>query len=174
MRLALLFASALTLAVAAGCSTESRVDEAPGPVAFAPEAEASGALVYLRGRPSGDRLVVEVVARGASDIHGAAFRLRWDPEALAFVEATAGHAWSKQAVALAKEGTPGQLAIVWSEKGEGQGITSSGETVLGTLAFDVRGRKGSALSFGAERSALVDSKGSRVAVAWRGGSVPER
>jgi len=162
------------LAMTVGCST-AKEEAPPGPVAFAPEGEANGAVVFLRGKPEGDRLVVDVVARGAVNVHGVAFRLTWDPESLAFVSATPGGAWSKSAIALAKEGTPGQLAVAWTEKGEATaGFDTKSDTTLGVLVFDVKGRKGASLVFRPERSQIVDPKGSTVTVAWRGGSIPAR
>jgi hypothetical protein len=138
-------------------------------VGAAPEGSAS---VFLRAEPTNvllpERMVVDVVARGAADLHGAAFRVTWDTAALGFVEAKSGTPWSKQSLALAKEGTPGELAVVWAEKGEA-GIDANGETILGTLAFDVRGRRGTALAFKPERSQLVDKKGARLEASWSGG-----
>lgn len=119
-------------------------------------------------------MTVDVVARGAPNMHGIAFRLGWDPEALAFVEARAGSAWSKNAVLIAKEGTPGQLAVAWSEKGEGVGIDAKTDLVIGALVFEVKGRKAATLSFRTERSALVDPKGTPMRVTWRGGTIPAR
>jgi cohesin domain-containing protein len=173
MKLSLILVSALALGAAVGCSS-SKDDAPPGPVAFAPEGEGDGAVVFLRGRPEGNRVTVDVVARGASNIHGVAFRLTWDPEAIGFVEARAGSAWSKNAVLLAKEGTPGQLAVAWSEKGEGATVDAKTDIVLGALVFDVKGRKAATVSFKTERSALVDPKGTPIRVSWRGGSVPAR
>ena len=181
MKLCLLACSGLlALAVAAsGCTSDNSQSTAAGPAAFAADAPPEGASVFLRAQSnllqlgSPDRVVVDVVARGAADVHGAAFRVTWDPEALGFVEAQSGPPWSKTMLSLAKEGSPGQLAVAWTEKGE-TGIDASGETVIGTLTFDARGRKGTALGFKSERSQLVDKKGARVAVTWRGGTIPAR
>jgi hypothetical protein len=179
MKLGLIALSALlatAVAFAPGCTSGDSGSSGPGPVAFAAEAPSDGASVFLREQTDPlklNRFTVDVVVRGAADVHGAAFRVTWDPEALAFVEAASGAAWSKSSLALAKEGTPGQLAVAWTEKGE-TGIDASNETVIGTLTFEARGPKGSALAFKTERSQLVDKKGARVAVAWRGGSIAAR
>jgi len=180
MKLRLLACSALAvtavLAAAsafAGCTSGDPGDGTARPAAFTAEAPSEGASVFLRQRPNAlvlDRFTVDVVARGAADVHGAAFRVTWDPETLAFVEAQAGSSWSKSVLSLAKEGSPGQLAVAWAEKGE-TGIDASGETVIGSLTFQSRSAKGTALTFKPERSQLVDKKGARVAVTWRGGTV---
>jgi hypothetical protein len=166
---------ACALAFAPGCSS-SEANDGNGPVGFAAEAPATGATVFLRGRESGPvatRIVVDVVARGAADLHGAAFRVTWDPTALAFVEASSGPTWSKQVLAMAKEGAPGQLAVAWTEKGEA-GIDATAETVIGTLTFESRGNKATPLAFKTERAQIVDKRGVRVEVAWRGGNIGPR
>lgn len=167
--------STLWLALAlSGCTSDERKNAAPpGPVTLTPEPEGDGATVFLRGHTAvlePKRLVVDVVARGAHDLHGAAFRVTWDPGALAFVEAKSGETWSKQALAIAKEATPGQLAVVWTEKGE-TGIDATSETILGTLTFDAVGHEATSLAFKVERSELVDKKGIKVDATWRGGTV---
>jgi hypothetical protein len=179
MKLALLASasllSSIALAFVPGC-TSSETRTRGEPLTFAPEApaRAEGASVSLRSGGVdpifANRVLVDVVARGAPDVHGAAFRVTWDPEALAFFEAKSGPPWSKQVLALAKEGSPGQLAVAWTEKGE-SGIDATGETAIGTLVFELRGRKGTALGFKAERSQLVDKKGAAVEAKWLGGSI---
>jgi hypothetical protein len=181
MKLALLASAsllALALAFVPGCtSRETRSGD--GPMGFVPDGPAAveGATVSLSGGTVDaifpNRVVLDVVARGARDVHGAAFRVTWDPESLGFVEARSGAPWSRQVVALAKEGSPGQLAVAWTEKGE-TGIDASGETVIGTLVFELRGDKGTALSFKTERSLLVDKRGAPVTTKWAGGSIAAR
>ncbi|MBX3186126.1 MAG: hypothetical protein KF819_03885 [Labilithrix sp.] len=174
-----LFAISLLAALALGapaCSSGGPSGEAPvGPLVFAPEAATGGAVVFLAARPVlGDRLAFDVVARGAPQIHGAAFRLTWDPEALAFVSAERGEVWSKQVLALAKEGAGGQLAIAWTEKGMSGAVDATEDKILGTVTFDARGRKASSVGFKIERSTLVDRKGAHLPVTWRGGSIAAR
>jgi hypothetical protein len=170
----LAFAGVIALALA-GCGAQAGSGDMPGPITFAPESgDVSGATVFLRGKPAlGNQAVFDVVARGADDVHGAAFRVSYDAETLSFAHAEAGPAWSKRAFAIAKEGTPGQLAVSWSERGE-TGIEAKADTVLGTLTFEVRGRKSSPVTFKVERSGLVDRKGTKVAATWRGGSLAAR
>lgn len=174
---ALALVPATTAATLTGCSGGGDDIAPPGPVSFVAEPPADGAVVFLRSLPpapaSGDRVVLEVVARGVPDLHGTALRLTYDTVALGFVSAETGGGWSKQAVASAKEGAPGQLAVIWSEKGQA-GIAATGETVLGKLTFDVRGRKGTPVAFKVERSLLVDRRGDAVAVTWRGGAFAPR
>lgn len=178
MRNATRLALVLALACAAGCNSTDIYTKGSGPMAFAADAPADspadGASVMLRARPlvivPRDHVVVDVVARGAKDLHGAAFRVTWDPETLTFVEAQSAAVWSKQLVALAKEGAPGQLAVVWTEKGE-TGLDATAETVLGTLTFEIKGRKSTALGFMKERAQVVDKLGAPVAVRWQGGVV---
>ena len=175
-------AIAVALASVPGCNI-TEVDRAgTGPMAFAATADAQddgaqGATVLLRSRSllltPRDHVIVDVVARGAVDLHGAAFRVTWDPATLGFVEAQSGPTWTKDAVALAKEGTPGQLAVVWTEKGE-TSHDATGETVLGTLTFSVLSRKSTALAFMNERAQMVDKSGAPLAVTWRGGTVAAR
>lgn len=182
MKLPYLFCAALLAlggaVVSVACTSSDSGDGASNrPASFVGEAPGEGATVFLRGRSGaqqpGGPVLVDVVARGAADLHGAAFRVTWDPNALAFVEAQSGSVWSKQALALAKEGTPGQLAITWTEKGE-RGIDAMNEVVLGTLVFDARGRSETPLTFKTERSQVVDKKGVPLVVAWRGGVVAGR
>jgi hypothetical protein len=174
MKLSLFSASALVVAVATGCSSSSSND-APGPLAFnADPSSDAPAEVYLEGRTEGDRVIVDVVAKGVKDVHGTAIRVKWDPEALALVEAVPSNTWSKQAVLLSKEAMPGTLAIAWAEKGDGSGHDATEPLVLGTITFDAKGRKGTPVSFRAERSAIVDHEGKTQSVSWRAGSVPAR
>ena len=180
MKLAFYMSSALlslSLTAASGCTSgNARDGNAGGPVAMTTEAPGEGASVSLRGRvdplaPS--QVVLDVVARGAADLHGAAFRMTWDPEAITFVSATSGTPWSKQVLAMAKEGSPGQLAVLWTEKGE-TGIDASHETVIGTVTFAPRGRQGSPIAFKTERSQLVDKQGVPIVATWTGGSLAAR
>ncbi len=175
-------AMALALASVPGCNT-TEIDKAGnGPMAFAATPGTTGddapnATVILRSRsllltPAG-QVIVDVVARGATDLHGAAFRMTWDPATLRFVGAQTGPAWSNGAIALAKEGTPGQLAVVWTEKGE-TSHDATGETVLGTLTFAVLSRKSTDLAFMNERAQMVGKSGAPLAVTWRGGTVAAR
>lgn len=164
---------ALVLAASACTSDITRSSSTNGPLAFVADTAPDGAAVFLREQPNAlqpNRLMVEVVARGAGDLHGAAFRVTWDPQAIAFVSAERGERWSNTAIALAKEAAPGQLLVTWTEKGE-RGIDASGETVLGTLVFESRSRRGTAIAFKTERSMLVDKKGVALKAAWSGGSV---
>lgn len=154
--------------LAVGCSSD------PGPVSFSADPPSDGATVFLRGKPEGDRVVVDVVARGAAEVHGSALRVTWNPNELTHVETKQSLVWSKTAFFAAKEGTPGQLAIAWTERGPAASIDASSETVLGTMVFHVKGRSGSAIAFKTERSALVDVKGNTIPVAFRNGSVPAR
>jgi hypothetical protein len=171
MRLLLAFALA-ACAVACGGSSES--DRASGPVSFVSEPSAEDRAVYLRARTEGDQLMLDVIAQGVPDLHGAAFRVTWDPGALRFASAHAGPSWSKQALLLAKEGTPGQLAVAWTEKGESAGHDATAPLVLGTLVFEAKSRKGTAVSFRADRSTLVDHHGKPATVSWRAGAVLAR
>jgi hypothetical protein len=174
MRAAAGLALVLALGCAPGCNSTEVRTTGKGPMAFAADAPADGASVMLRGRPleivPRDHVVVDVVARGAKDLHGAAFRVTWDPETLTFVEAQSASAWSKQLVSLAKEGAPGQLAVVWTEKGQ-RSLDATNETVLGTLTFEIKGRKSTALGFVKERAQVVDKLGAPVTVRWQGGVV---
>ena len=164
----------LGAAGSAACSSKDAQSGA-GPLTFvSAPLPGAGASVSLRRQEASvlfpDRVTVDVVARGAADLHGAAFRLSWDPSALGFLEAKSGAPWSKQAIAMAKEGSPGELAIVWAERGE-TGIDANRDTLLGTIVFEVRDRKGSAIAFKNERSQLVDRKGVRVEATWTGGQI---
>lgn len=175
MKLGLIFASALALAATlAACGGSKAGDPPPGPVSFAAEPESDGAVVFLRGRAEGDRVFADVVARGMTDVHGAAFRVTWDPDALAFVEAQRAPVWSSKAVLLAKEGEPGTLAVAWSEKGETAGHDASTPVILGTLVFDAKSRKGTRLAFRTERSTVVNHEGKPQTVAWRAGRIAAR
>lgn len=175
MRAALL--AATFAALAAGCdSSDAKKADARPEAGFATEEPAkTHPAVFLRGRADGDRAVVDVVARGAArDVHGAAFRLRWDPAKLAFVEARASDAWSASAVRLAKEGLPGELVVAWTEKGGSAGFDAADETILGTLHFAVKTRERTDIAFRPDRSTLRDATGAPIAVEWRGGQVAPR
>ena len=175
MKLSLFSASALIVALATGCSSSSSGENPPGPLAFTadPGSNASSE-VYLEGRTEGDRVIVNVVAKGVKEVHGTAFRVKWDPEALSLVEAKASETWSTQAILLAKESLPGTLVVAWAEKGEGVGHDATEPLVLGSITFNAVGRKGSAVTFRTERSAIVDHEGKTQTVAWRAGNVPAR
>jgi hypothetical protein len=170
-------AVALALGCVPGCNSTEVRTKGTGPMTFAADAPSEGASVVLRSRPLEivpiDHVVVDVIARGAPDLHGAAFRVTWDPQTMSFVEAQNAPVWSKQLVALAKEGAPGQLAVVWTEKGE-TSLNATSETVLGTLTFELKSRKSSPLTFIQERAQVVDKLGAPVAVKWQGGVVAAR
>jgi hypothetical protein len=173
---ALLITASLILALVNCSSDEPRRKGAPpGPNGFAEEdaPPKNGAAVLLRGRTSdGARVTVDVVARGTDrPIQGAAFRLHWDPEKTGFLEAHGSGVWSKQSVFLAKEGLPGELVIVWAEKGSGAAVHANDETVLGSIDFQRKTPDGADVTFRPERSTLRDSSGATIAVDWRGGRV---
>jgi len=173
MKLSLFSATALLVL---GCGGSSGSESKPGPVSFTPEPQPSddGAAIYLVGRTEGDRVIVDVMAHGVSDLHGTAFRVKWDPDALALVDAQASSEWTKESVLLSKESLPGQLVVAWSEKGAGAGHDATQAIVLGTLVFDAKSRKGSAIAFRTDRSTALDHQGKTLAVAWRSGTVPAR
>ncbi|HEY8075624.1 MAG TPA: cohesin domain-containing protein [Labilithrix sp.] len=158
--------------LACGKADGSATDTAP-PAAFVSDDHGDGAAVFLRGRPEGDKLLVDVVARGAPDLHGAALRVKFDPSALKFLSADASGVWSKSALSASKEGTPGQLAIAWVEKGE-VGIAAKTDSTLGTIAFERKTSAATSLEFKTQRSGLVDHLGAPVTVAWHGGTVAAR
>jgi len=163
-------ALALALALAA-CTSAPSTNDAAGPSAtLIAEAPPDGPAVFVRGRGEGRTMQVDVVARGAPTLHGAALRVTFDPDALAFSGAEPSSAWTRRSMSLAKEGTPGQLAIAWFEKG-GRGIPADAETVLGTLSFDVKAKKESAIAFRTERSSLVTPDGKPIPVTFRGGAL---
>jgi hypothetical protein len=153
------------------CSTGQVAPTSGPPEAFVSDDHGDGAAVFLRGRADGDRLLVDVIARGASDVHGAAIRLKFDPAVLGFSSTEPGGVWSNRALNVSKEGTPGQLAIAWTEKGE-VGIDATSESILGTVAFDVKSTTSTVVSFKTERCGLIDRHGTPATVAWRGGTVP--
>jgi hypothetical protein len=164
-------ASALALVVAACGKTEGAPPALDPPVALVSDDHGGDAAVFLRGRADGDKVLVDVVARGAPDVHGAALRLRFDPAVLGFAGAEASGVWSKAALGIAKEGTPGQLAIAWTEKGE-IGIEANAEATLGTLTFKRRKPSSTTIAFRPERSALVDRHGNPLPMSFRGGTLP--
>ncbi|AKU97591.1 hypothetical protein AKJ09_04255 [Labilithrix luteola] len=164
----MLFPVLVATMTAFGCGrTEQK--EPPPVTASPPEDEA--ATVALDTRFDGDHVIIDVLAYGVANVHGIAFRVSFDPSVLHFASALTGPAWSKQAMALAKEGTPGQLAVLWTEEGELTFVDAKPRTVLGTLVFDRldKGRPltGQAFRFRPERSRLMDRKGNTVRVAWR-------
>ena len=166
--------TALVLVPVLACACDSREREKEKASARPPsgtdgDAAATTASVFLRGHIEGERAVMEVVARGASrDVHGAAFRLRWTPDELTFVKARASDAWSGSAIRLAKEGRPGELVVVWTEKGGATGVHASDETILGTIELAVKTRGAFDVGFRPERSTLRDASGAPIAVEWHG------
>ncbi len=171
MRARVLCLLALLSVAACGSDAPERAHRTPG---FAPDehvSPSSGPIVFLRGAP-GDGPTVEVVAHGIEGtVHGAAFRLAWDPARLAFVDARAGRVWPSGSLRLAKEGAPGELVVAWTEKGAEGGVRSSGETVLGTLVFRRTGPGDVGMEFRVERSTLRDATGKTLQAEWRGGRV---
>jgi hypothetical protein len=175
----LVVAGGLALGGAAGCdSQEVQAPPPPVPVGFTPDesvnAGGGGAEVYLKGRVAGDRVVVDVIAKGAADVHGAAFRLHWDSAKLAFVEARGSDAWSQKAVLVAKEGIPGELVVAWTEKGTGKPLDARDDTILGSIDFTVKTHDGASLAFRTDRSMLIDTKGTNLVTSWRAGKVAAR
>lgn len=164
------------LATIGACDTlERNKGAAPPPTDFATDDPNAGAAVFLRSRLEGERALVDVVARSAArHVHGMAFRLHYDPEKLAFVEARASDAWSASAIRLAKEGTPGELVVTWTEKGSRSGVNATDDTVLGTLTFTAKTREPIAIAFRPERSTLRDATGAPIAIEWRGGQIASR
>jgi hypothetical protein len=165
----LLAAVALVPVFAGGCDSSDKKGADRPAAGVDTDAAPATATVFLRGRADGDNVDVDIVARGASrEVHGAAFRLRWAPDRLAFVDARASSAWSGSAIRLAKEGLPGELVVVWSEKGEATGLHASDETVLGTIGFTVKTGGPWDIGFRPERSTLRDATGVPIRVEWRG------
>ena len=168
------------LVLAMGCSSEKKKSDAHPPTGFTANdpTKQKGATVLLRGHTSdggNGNVAVDVVARGIDrGVHGAAFRLHWDPAQLGFNVARGSRAWSSQALLLTKEGAPGELVVAWTEKGNGVGISASAETVLGTIELAVKAKDGGDLAFRPDRSTLRDSNGAPIDVEWRGGHVDAR
>lgn len=173
MKLALLFS--LCGIVLVGCNSDPPKKHDPTPPGFVAEETPSGPVVYLRGDVDGPNARLEVVARDIPrGIHGMAFRLRWDPEQLTFVDARGSDAWSKQALTLAKEGMPGELVVTWTEKGFGPGTDAHENTILGFLDFTMRTSERATVAFRSGRSMLQDAHGEPIAVEWIGGHVSPR
>lgn len=148
-------------------STKDQRPSAAGPDAG--EGAATFATVFLRERVDGRQTSVDVVARGApTAIHGVAFRLRWEPGELAFIDARASGAWSSATIRLAKEGLPGELVVVWTEKGGAAGVRARGETLLGTIAFSVTEGDRAKLAFRPDRSTMRDAAGRAIEAEWIG------
>jgi len=174
----LLGAVTLAATLAIGCdSSEKEKKAAPGDgngngTRTQGDAAPAPATVFLRIRVAGDRALLDVIARNASrDVHGAAFRLGWAPERLTFVEAHVSDAWSSSAIHHAKEGLPGELVVVWSEKGGAAGVPASDETTLGTIELAVKTPGPTDVTFRADRSTLRDATGAAIPVEWRGGQL---
>lgn len=165
---------ALAAVLLVACTSgQSASGDRDGASPFTADPAPDGPAVYVRGRGDASNVVLDVVARGAPDVHGTALRVTFDPDALTFVEAAAAPVWTRRSMALAKEGSPGQLAIAWFAKGE-RGFAANDETVLGTLTFATKSKKESAIAFRAERSAIVDRQGRPLDVVFRGGRVSPR
>lgn len=128
--------------------------------------------VRLRWNGNLEHAVIDVVAGDVSAIHGAAFRLTWDPAKLSASEVTAGTEWSPQALRAAKEGLPGELVVLWTERGAGGGVNASSEAVLGSIAVTLKTSEPASISFRPERSTLRNAKDEAIAVEWRGTTIP--
>lgn len=157
-----------------GCGSDAtkrrpswRADEPAADASVAPKA-----TVRLRWNGSVERAVVDVVASDVSEIHGAAFRLTWDPAKLSLGNVTAGTEWSPQALRVSKEGLPGELVVVWSELGTGGGIGASTEAVLGSIAVTLKTSDPASIDFRPARSTLRDAKDEVITVEWRGTAIP--
>ena len=168
----------VAVVLALGCGGDGGKGRAPAPASsFTPDApEPAGPAIFLRGRPSADSATesLDVVARGIErPIHGAALRIHWDPALVHFRSAQAGEHWSPHAIALAKEGAPGELAIVWSEKGDTPGVLASDDTVLGTIDLERR-TESADVGIRADRSTLRDGDGAPLDTSWTGGRLEAR
>lgn len=158
-----------------GCSSDEPKSAAP---AFIPDAPRSGQgpTIFLRRRAgAGGGVLVDVVAHGIErNVHGVAFRLHWDPAQLGFSGAEGSDSWSRQAMFLAKEGAPGELVVVWTEKGAAPALNAKDETVLGTVELDRRTSGETSLEFRNDRSTLRDERGAPLMAEWRGGRIGDR
>lgn len=128
--------------------------------------------VRLRWNGDLEHAVIDVVARDVSAIHGTAFRLTWDPAKVALGDVTAGTEWSPQAIRVAKEGLPGELVVVWTERGVGGGLNASTEAVLGSIAVTLKTSEPATIAFRPERSTLRNMKDEAITVEWRGTTIP--
>lgn len=162
---------AFGLCMGVGCS---ETDSRPGALSFEAEPPADGATVFFRGHTAGEHVSVEIVAKGAPSLYGAALRVTYDPSSLKLASAKQSDVWPDDSILLANEGQPGQLAIVWTRQGKGEPIAAAEETVLGTLELDALGCKGTALAFRVERSDLVGPDGASLHPAFRSAKLPDR
>jgi hypothetical protein len=170
---------ALTLAILTGCHDPTPVSGPPAdPVTFVADGTTSGTgpALSLRGHADGPNVVVDVVATGIGELHGVAFRLDFDPAVLSFSNAQSSGAWSRQAIHLASEGSPGEVAVVWTEKGTTPPLHASAETPLGSLTFAPRQvtPTTTSLAFRTDRSKAIDVAGTSLALSWRGGVLTVR
>lgn len=145
-------------------------------VGFVPAPAPSGVSVSLEERELGaDRLVIDVVANGAADLYGAAFRLKYDPAVLAFSKLEPASGWgSAPPIVLSNAAEPGLLVAVLSNKGKSAGV-SGAKLPLATITFQLVKKEATSLELLATRSALVSAKGKNIdGVSWAGGALEKQ
>lgn len=160
---------ALVLLLLTACGSEAKKVAPSAPPTTSAEADAAAIAptVFLRSRIEGEHARIDVVARDVSEVHGIAFRLAWDAAKLGYAETRPSGTWSDRALALAKEGVPGELVVTWSERGSVPGHPALEETILGTITLTARAPEAD-IAFRPERSTVHDSTGRAAPVEWQG------
>lgn len=176
--------AAWNLCLALGLGLAACGDDAPVPppraaavaTAAAPSFVADhgdGARVLLReAELTADRLVLDVVASATGALHGASFRLTFDPAVVAYSGFAAGSSFGGSDIVLAKEAKPGLVVLAFSKLGAATPVDlDGGERVLATLTFAKVAAGQSRIAWTAARSRLADPAGKTIAVAFLGGTV---
>ncbi|MCA9594640.1 MAG: hypothetical protein KC776_15050 [Myxococcales bacterium] len=145
----------------------------PSSIVFVADAAPSGASVTLREKSlTNGELVLEVVAKGVSDVYGVAFRLSYDPAVAQLASLEPGALWGSPApIAMASEKTPGLLVAVVSERGSAKGLVAD-DAVVATVTLKLTQAAETPISFVSYRSGVVGSDGERAAgVSFAGGAL---
>ncbi|MFO0745097.1 MAG: hypothetical protein U1F43_05380 [Myxococcota bacterium] len=146
--------------------------ETPVPAVFVagPEATREALRVELASIDEHE-LVVDVVVRGVHEddqTFAVGYRLSFDPDVLAFVDATAGAAWSEHGLSMGREGRPGVYvgAVAHPHAFFEDPPAPAGEVVVQRLRFT---RK----TLGPTPLALVAAR-SRLSLFFGASSAPDR
>lgn len=167
MKKVLIIALLLASCGGGGGSSEKQLEWVPG--------ETPTAGVFLRQVILDDqRLILEVVGNGLTDLYGLAFRLQYDPEILDFTRMIPAIEWPANAISIAQQDSAGILVAAITNRGTAAGLDFS-DQVLATLRFTLLNKGNSCINFIELRCALVDTTGTEIpGQTWIGGMLELR
>ena len=143
---------------------------------FFPEAPLPGQqeLAIVEAERVGDSFRVDILCNGFVAAYGAAFRLSFDPQVIAFESMEAGAALEGSGVVLrmlATEKPAGTLIAGISRSATMEGAEITDVATLCTLTFDIVGTGVTGVSFIEDKSSVLDAGLQREDASWHGGTL---